>query len=65
MKLHSSPHSVVAAVTWAFAFVTGMLAVPPPHHTWAWLCLVPFCWHFWHTLGFIQAVIQARVRGKE
>lgn len=58
--MKASPYSAVAAIRWALAFVVGMAAVPPPHNTWAWLCLLPFCWHFWRTLGLIQALVRAR-----
>lgn len=52
------PYNIVAAVNWAIAFVVGMVAIPPPHHTWAWLCLAPFCWHVWWTLMFINTLIR-------
>lgn len=59
--MRASPLHPVAVVHWAVAFVTGMLAVPAPHHTWVWFCLGPYCWHFWCTLGLIQRIVQWHV----
>lgn len=52
--------SIAAVVHWAVVFAVGMLAVPPPHHTWAWLALAPMCWHYWRLLMSINALIRAR-----
>lgn len=52
----------LAALRWAAAWMIGIVSVPAPHHTWAWLCLLPFLFHLWRALAAGERYIAARVR---
>lgn len=47
---------------WAIAFCVGMVAVPAPHHTLAWLCLLPFCAHTYRALRATDRYLYGRAR---